>query len=415
MNNKSNRKTNNLKSIAEFNDQEFLNFLYAERERLKSNEDYPGWTIWAIVGTIGVLLNFVYYTIEDVGGAIDLKLCYYIFSIFCPISLYFVMLYETRHSFRFFSYRHVQRLIDAAPKLVLGFYIVLYATMVLVGLLIDADIRIVGLWAFSLVVYVVCLASVILFRNKLVCSLGGFRFSHWENVNRVLLFLFSGVIIMPWVIAKGKLIFGFSKEFECSLTIVMVVVFCYLLLRFFYVDNYSSKLDELIENYLYRGLDKHSVMKRYEEIVLGKRPFDLLENRYYALIDSMKESETVEKNVRDLITKVKTIDECDECLWNVPNELVKDIDFIKKFITAYSSFREGVDEMLAVKTSILDEDFRTMLDTMVASGDEFDATVNRLQSVQDMIHEISELITPKLEKLICTRDCPNRCLTKIYK
>lgn len=80
----SNRKPNNLKSIEEFNDQDFLNFLYAEQERLKSNEEYPGWSVWAIVCSIGALLYFVYSTMEGMNGLVDWKLCYYIFSVFVP-------------------------------------------------------------------------------------------------------------------------------------------------------------------------------------------------------------------------------------------------------------------------------------------------------------------------------------------
>lgn len=406
------RKTNNLKSIEEFNDQDFLNFLYAERERLKSNEEYPGWSVWAIVGSVGALLYFVYSTMEGMNGLVEWKLCYYVFSAFCPIALYFVMLYETRHSLRYGGTRYVQKLIDAAPKLMLGFYTVLYAALVLGGMLIEVETRIVGLWSFSLAAFLICLISVAICRNEYVCAAEGFVFSHREKLNRCLVFVFSSVVILPWVTAMRKLTFGFSKEFECTIAIVLVVVFGYLLLRFFFVDNPSNKLDELIEHYLHRGWDKHRVMTHYEEIVLGKRPCDLLENRYYALIDSMKESEAVERKVRELKDKLEADDYGDICVENLPDELSKDLDFIKRFIEAYDSFRQGVDEMLAVKMSILDEDFRTMLDTMVASKGELDATINRLHSVQDMICEINKSFSQKIEKWSCTRDCPNRCITK---
>ena len=94
------------------------------------------------------------------------------------------------------------------------------------------------------------------------------------------------------------------------------------------------------------------------------------------------------------------------------DELSKDIDFIKRSIETYDTFREGFDKMLSVKISILDEDFRTMLDTMVASRGELDAAIDRLHSVQNMIGEINKTISQKLVKLSRTRDCPNRCLTK---
>lgn len=351
MKRKSDRKTNNLKSIEEFNDQDFLNFLYAERERLKSNEDYPGWSVWAIVGSIGALLYFVYSTVEGMDGIVDWKLCYYIFSVFCPIALYFVMLYETRHSFRYGGSRHVQKLIDATPKLMLGFYTVLYAALVIGGILIRVETRIVGLWGFSLAAFLICLISVAICRNEYVCAAEGFVFSHREKLNRCLGFLFSSVVILPWVTAMRKLSFGFSKEFECTIAIVLVVVFGYLLLRFFFVDNLSGRLDELIEHYLHRGWDKHRVMTRYEEIVLGKRPCDLLENRYYALIDSMKESELVEQKVQELKDKLEADEDDDICLWNLQEELSKYIDVIKKFINSHESFQKGVNELLKVKAA----------------------------------------------------------------
>ena len=412
MNIKSNRNTNNLKSIEGFCDQEFLSFFYAERERLQSNEDYPGWSIWAIVGSIGALLYFVYSTMKGMEGIVDWKLCYYIFSVFCPISLSSMMLYETRRSFKYGGTRHIQKLIDAAPKLMLGFYTILYTALVIGGILMKIETRIVGLWGFSLMTFLICLISVVCCRNEYVCAAEGFVFSHYKKLNRCLLFLFSSVVILPWVTAMSKLSFGFSNEFECSIAIVLVVILGYVLLRFFFVDNLSSRLDELIENYLHRGWNKHRVMKHYEEIVLGKRPFDLLESRFYALIDSMKESEAVEKKVQELKDKLEKNNQNDICLLNLPDELSKDIDFIKRFIETYDSFREGVDEMLSVKISILDDDFRTMLDTMVASRGELDASIDRLHSVQNMIGEINKTISQKLVKLSCTRDCPNRCLTK---
>ena len=120
----------------------------------------------------------------------------------------------------------------------------------------------------------------------------------------------------------------------------------------------------------------------------------------------------VEKKVQELKDKLEKDNQNDICLLNLPDELSKDIDFIKRFIETYDSFREGVDEMLSVKISILDDDFRTMLDTMVASRGELDASIDRLHSVQNMIGEINKTISQKLVKLSRTRDCPNRCLTK---
>lgn len=126
----------------------------------------------------------------------------------------------------------------------------------------------------------------------------------------------------------------------------------------------------------------------------------------------MKELETVEKKVRELKNKLEADDYDDICVENLPDELIKDIDFIERFIEVYNSFHEGVNEVLTVKMSILDEDFRTMLETMVASKGELDATINRMYSVQDMIGEINKSFSQKLEKWSCMRDCPNRCVTK---
>lgn len=399
---------NNLKNITKFSDADFLTFLYAERDRIKSQEEYPGWSIWAIGGSVATLLYFIYHTVEISNNALDMELCYKIFSSFAPFILYFMCLYESTKSYDRGGSFYVCRLIDVAPILTLCYYMTVCLFLIALGIIIKTETYLVVLWGVVLVVFLGCLTSIIICRNKFVSSVGGFRFSHKSKWNVILKFLFSGIVLIPWGPASRTLTFGLSKEFECTISVIAIVFLLYIFLRILIIDNYSGKIDAVIDNYLYNGWDKSRTMRTYEEIILGKRPFELLQRRYYELIDCMKESSKVEERVIILKTIVKGTESFQINTEDLFCELNCCTDFIRRFIDLNRSFSQGITEMLSIKTAVLDNDFKAMLETMVASQDEFNATFDHLESVQTVIDEILDLLNSKISQSICVNGCPAR-------
>lgn len=98
-----------LYELSKLSNNEFLSFLYTERDRQESKSGAPGWSIWALAGSAFALVFFVYNTLKDV-EAIDNLLCYYIFSVFCPIVLYIIFMMEQIRVLNFGDSRHVERI-----------------------------------------------------------------------------------------------------------------------------------------------------------------------------------------------------------------------------------------------------------------------------------------------------------------
>lgn len=136
----------NKRTIETLNNNEFLSFLYAERNRVRSMEANAGWTTWAISGSVFALIIFVYNQLKSVNGNVDLVLCYDIFCAFFPWCMYIIFVKERNAALGVGDSRHLMRVGNSKSKWILSMLIVMSSLMIVLGLILRIDGIIIFCW-----------------------------------------------------------------------------------------------------------------------------------------------------------------------------------------------------------------------------------------------------------------------------
>lgn len=373
-----------LKDIESFNDSKFLEFLYAECSRVRSQESNAGWTMWAIVGSLFALVCYCYDVLKGCVGRVDFSACYYVFSVFFPISLYINFLAERINAIGIGDTVHLARVKDSKSKSVLLVLLLISLVMIIFGFWLLCDKLVIGYWCAILLLVVVSFSSMIYNRNRYINTFDMFVVSDSKRANMILITLMGGVLLLPSTQSMRYLEFGFSTEFEIAIAGVLIVCLIYFLLNKMFVENKGNQIDELIDNYLYKNWNKQKVIRRLESIYLGSRPVDEMMDLYDSLVDMIAKIPTMEQKIQ----KIAEIAEKGICPIDSESyfvEMERCLAVTKNYSDAKRRFLDKVDELMHAGTVLKDEDFVAMLDSVL-----FDK--NLLKETEDQIHCIQEQI-----------------------
>lgn len=400
----------NLSNLSNLTDNEFLAFLYSERDRQGSKGVAPGWSLWALIGTVFALEVYIYSCLKDI-ESIDFLLCYYIFVVFCPIVLYGIFICEQIRAFQYGDSMHVTHLKDSAPINLLVSLSVIYAIIAGVGYCLGADFILVIFSAAVLFPIAASLFSIWNERYKLVATINMFRVSANDKCNRVLMFFISGTLLLPTNRATKHLAFGFSEEFKVTFAIVLIIGVFYLIIQDKANGQNVSEIDELIDGFLYYDWTKQAIVRKLELVKLGKAPFMELEEEYRKLVETkdrvIKNKERVEK-IAARIKEEGIEDEGIEGLFAEIKEIDKSIGDV---LSCQQIFSEKAKELLLLKTTLRDSNFKTMLETAY----DFETTNQLFQDCRTIMDIMKTQILSAIEKhseelknMVCSVDCPHR-------
>lgn len=396
-----------LKDIECFNDTEFLDFLYAECSRVRSNESNAGWSMWAIVGSLFALACFCYDVLKGCVGRIDLSVCYYIFSVFFPITLYINFLAERIKAIGIGDTVHLARVKDSKSKPVLLVLVFISLVMIISGFWLLCDKLMIGFWCAILLLAVISFGSMIYNRNRLINTFDMFVVSDSKHANMFLITLIGGVLLLPSTWSMRYLEFGFSTEFEIAFAAVLIVCLAYFLLKKMFVDNKGNQIDELIDNYLYKNWNKQKVIRRLESIYLGSRPVDEMMDHYESLVDMIAKISTMEQKIHKIAeTAEKGICPIDSESYIV--EMEKCLAFTKNYNDAKRRFMDKVDELMHAGTVLKDGDFVAMLDSVLFDKNLLKETEDQILSIQQIETIITSIKNTMNQCELCKDICDKK-------
>lgn len=397
----------NLSKIEKFSEEDFINFLYAERDRVKSREANAGWTFWALMGSLFALCCFIYNTLKSYNDVLDFRLCYYIFSVFFLIFVYFTFQIEEHRALWRGDKSHVARVGDSKIKHLLFYIWVVSGLMIGLGCLWDIDCIVVLWW--GVLFTVVTMSWVILFfhRENYITTNDLFVLSNRTWLNILFQSLICGAFAVPATLSVKKLQFGFSVEFECTIAVVIMLIIVYSLTRSKFAENYGSKMDDLIDRYLFKDRNRQRTMRDLEVIFIGSRPVYEMMDMYDALVEKITEMPKIKERVQEVV-KATEGGICPLC----SKEYLAEIDYATKFARSYSklvkNFTNRSQELLSVGESLQDDEFVAMLKDIIQDGKlvlEIDDMDRMLSDIDRALNSINDSIQNcELCKEVCVQN-----------
>lgn len=399
-----------LYELSKLSNNEFLSFLYAERDRQESKSGAPGWSMWALAGSAFALVFFVYNTLKDV-EAIDYLLCYYIFSVFCPIVLYIIFMMEQIRVLNFGDSRHVERIKHVAPIPLLVCLSGVYGSLIVLGIFIGASIESVIRCGVVLVPIIVSLITIAIERNNLVTTQLSFRVSAHKWWNRILMGLIGGAMLCPLYGGIKHLAFGFSQEFEVTFAIVLLVAILYMFIQNKVCGNRVADIDGLIDCFLYHDWKKERIVRELELMKLGRAPFMELEMEYNKVVEVSGSIAEKKNRATELAKEIEEQGLREEDLDGLFEEVEDITRVMKEVLNRQKAFSEKARELLDLKTTLNDSEFRAMLDTAynIPFADQVFGDCHKVMNIVDgKIVPAINSFNKNIEQMVCCRDCPNR-------
>ena len=398
-----------LYELTQLSDNDFLSFLYSERGRQESKCGAPGWSLWALTGSAFALVLFVYTTLKTI-DTINLLLCYYIFTVFCPIVLYIIFLTEQRRMVIYGDSVHVERLKNIAPMTLLLCLMGIYGSLTILGVVLGAASESIVRCVVALVPLVMSFISIMKYRNKLVTTFFIFRVSAIDWQNKLLMFLVGGSLLLPLFGGLKHLAFGFSDEFEITFAVVVLIAIIYMLIRNKVNGNRVTDVDELIDGFLYRDWTRKMIMRKLELMRLGKSPFMELEKEYNKVVDASDLIKNAKRRAEEISDRIQKQRLKEDELVGLLNELEGMSDFITLVLNSQTDFHEKSEELIKLKSTLGDCEFRAMLDTAYDLNfvNQVFGNCHRLMDIvnQNIIPKIEEYI--KTEEKACCEICHHR-------
>lgn len=402
-------------NISKFTDSEFLSFLYAERDRELSNKAYPGWSNWALVGTIIAIIFYGYELLGEHRAEINYSYAILDLNIFSALLLsatptiwYIISCFKRK---RMVDSNRVRSLSEVFPII---FFII--ATLLAVGIVIldfYANISpiIIYLWGgYILVLLAICIYTII-FRNKLVID--------WRHFNAfssdVLEFCYIIVVTVLLTIidffairGMGKLDF-FSIELKLAICSLSLVVVIYMLLQInLKKTDITTRIDLLIDVYLHTNESKENIYKNLEILRFGQNSAQALELEIQNIKKSIKQFKegipTLNKYYEDLMnTKITAFQE----LRTVPDEITITLQQGQNLLDQMEKLLSKCQEILNLKICIID--IEQVQNTLNEAKEELQAGLLEVENLQKMAFEYVEQYACYSEgRLCCMQDCSRR-------
>ena len=308
--------------MKELSKQEFLSFLYEEKNRIIQNNNSPGWSLWALQGLI--LSAFLYAYNLILSNTINVEKLMIAITLLLPTFLCVFHLFLFRRNF--FKQRKSIRLLYNESTLL--FYLVSFI-LTLIGyifynLLFKTNIIGDALWLLMCTIHLYITLYILANKNKLVYNLTYFDISHKMSVNFSLYFL---SIIIYYSIGR---ILSIScdtsvinkEEWELSYIIWFIIILLCLIYRVSSLNKRVVDLDNLISQYIIGEITNEDAFEKYIQIVFGKDVFFVC-NEEIKNLSSYKEK-------------------CEEAIKTI-NLINQEIYQMKINIDSYFNFQREVD------------------------------------------------------------------------
>ena len=392
-------------NLKDFTKAEFLYFLYAEKSREIENNSVPGWSKWAVSGTIVTIIIFLYHEIT----ANYLTYDYEIFSRYTIISIAAAALFLLfcRYSSGVKSYmsEKVRPLKDEVSVLIYIFQFVLC---------LGATILQIYWFGFSLafvfltiavLINVFILIYIFVNRDKFVLAqLKTQVFVNWKKdtfIHSFLGSLYGGTIGFSITdLLKKQQGFYFS-EFEFAIGLLALIILIYWLLKISEKNNgVADEIDRLINKFVVGVISQEDAYKKYILIMYGFSAYQTIENDL-EIIEDIKINYNDKTNIiNDLEKRVQGNTISFDELQQIHQTLKAEINFYSKSMTSLSVLLDKFNNI-------------TNLGIPAAVDAEFNAVLEEYKNAYNLFSNLvaqTELIMKEIRNIIYCNKCGGICL-----
>ena len=392
-------------NLKDFTKAEFLSFLYAEKSREVENNSVPGWSKWALLGTIVTIIIFLYHEITTNYSTYNYEaFSRYVVVLLAASSL--ILLY-CRYNNGVRSYMS-----DKVRPLKEEVSILLYISQ-FVLCLVAAIIQLYW-YGFSLVFLFLTVAVlinafivgyIIVNRNKYVLAqLKAEVFVGWKKdnaIHSILAGMYGGAVGFSITdLIKTKQDF-YPSEFECAFGIIALIILIYWLLKINRTNtDITNAIDRLIDKYIIGVISQEEAYKKYILIRYGFSAYQTIENDI-DIIEKIKSSYNNKLNIlNDLGKRVQGNTISFDELRQIQQTLKTETDFYRKSMGSFSILLAKIDNI-------------TKLGIPAAVDAEFKAVLKEYKNAYNLFSNLvaqTEMVTQAIENKIYCNKCGGICL-----
>lgn len=348
--NKSNKITN-------LSDADFLAFLYAERNRENSLNEYQGWNNWALVGA--------FVTVVCAGYAVLKNCCTFnwndVFYYSVGIIPFFLIYHTWWRAFkreRGVDFYKVRMLKEIAPYVQIVFVLICAIAATIIIPIIDGFNVTFWWWVAVIAVYIIAIILVFIFRNKIIPAFYQELFLPWFWGNTVLVGIMGAVLAT----AGGKSFrMSESSLYSAEFTVAACITACFIIVFIFITINTNNKsvrrFDKIIDNYIYTNDTKEETYRRiainrmgYGVMEACDKEFNEINRLMKTLVEDDKYIESIEvlldndqftiNHLHDFDNKVKTVCENQTIILELSQKLSGKLKEIINVVPIYKSIPE---------------------------------------------------------------------------
>lgn len=376
------------KRIIDFSDSDFLFYLYAERDREDSLNSYQGWSAWAIAGAM-ITIMCAGYSILCKHDVDFLRMIYILSGIvgFClcyrPLFLFLGLGFSRE---RGIDIKKIKYLKDITPKPYIWVALPL-SVLFPITILICEDSACWNVVSISWIVAAVILLASSLYgwinKNKIVWPAIEGIFIGDRIVDSLVGGLLGGVLSITWLQSFNKVkgnIIG-DPDFEIAVCIFVVIALFFLFLTIKSREKMASCVDVLLDEFLYKGIDKETI---YYQLLIQRMGYSVLDacaQELNVMQGSFKIYESQIKSIKDVERSLacgdinfnqmieyfeviksvsKYVDNCSKQSKSLYNKLaqigklvpgIKDIDEYEYLMRILDTFLKKEDEIIGVLTT----------------------------------------------------------------
>lgn len=291
--------------MIEVSDSEFLSFLYSERDRENSLNQVPGWNYWAIVGAGITILCAAYYILKD-QLPLNGKAVLYLTSTFLAIVLSCGSFFRILNNGRAVDFSRVRLMKEVIPVVHVCF-VFLCSIVLAILILITAGCNVVfGLWIALLFVFSLALAIDLCHKDTIVPAYYYDTMLPWTKANIAfeiaVSVLYVQVALNSFRMASS---YYFSAEFEIAACIAGLVALSYLFLKILDKDDTVTRIDNVIEGFLYKGVSKEESFHQmsinrwgYGVLDACRKELTDVENNYLICDDDRKSLDVITESLQ---------------------------------------------------------------------------------------------------------------------
>ena len=391
-------------NLKDFTKAEFLSFLYAEKSREIENNSVPGWSKWALLGTIVTIIIFLYHEITTNYSTYDYEaFSRYIVILLAAASL-ILLYYRYNNGVRSYMSSKVRPLKEEVSVLLYIFQFVLCSGAAIIQLYWFGFSLVLIFLTIAVLINAFIIVYIIVNRDKFVLAqLKAEVFVGWKKdntIHSILAGMYGGAIGFSITDLIKKQQNFYPAEFECAFGIIALIILTYWLLKINRKNkDIANAIDQLIDKYIIGVISQEEAYKKYILIRYGFSAYQTIE-KDIEVIEKIKSSYNDKLNIlNDLEKKVQGNTISFDELRQIQQTLRTETDFHKKSMASLSILLAKIDNItkLGIPAAV-DEEFKVVLK-------EYNNAYNLFSNLVSQTELIMQVIENKIYCNKCGRIC----------